>query len=297
MVSSQSRRSQGTNHPLSATQVAHDVSILSQLDADRQAQRESMSSVVIDRSNDEIDSPSPVYHSFPREDAANITAMTNFASYEFKRLLGYLRNHLRDRWNRPMDVTYMFLTTLKHSGTWDVVADVFKIKPPTFQKMMLSFATVLSLYLYESREVHDGSVGSGGNASRNYPSARNFFGRLCTLWSMCSDKYRRDKGNFDILFKACIALTNFHVRNLPLRSPDGANYLNYLKRLHVIGNDARTKRLLVQRRYREKSKLRLRRLLAANVERVGGTTQSNSSGDEGSEDFLRRPSEAFFKTG
>ncbi|KAK1932497.1 hypothetical protein P3T76_012081 [Phytophthora citrophthora] len=110
---------------------------------------------------------------------------------------------------------------------------------------------------------------------------------------MCSDKYRWDEGNYDIMFKACIALTNFHVRIQPLRSHDGDNYRNYQKRLHAIGNDVRTKRLLVQRRYREKRKLRLRRLLTANVERAGGTTQSDSSSDEGSEDFLRRHSEAF----
>ncbi|OWZ18234.1 hypothetical protein PHMEG_0007715 [Phytophthora megakarya] len=106
--------------------------------------------VVIDQSNDEIDSPSPVYHSFLREDTANITAMTNFAPIEFERLWDYLRSYLRDNWNmartRLMDVLYMFLTTLKHCGKWDVVAGVLNIKPPKFQKMMLSFATVLSPY-------------------------------------------------------------------------------------------------------------------------------------------------------
>ncbi|OWZ18233.1 hypothetical protein PHMEG_0007714 [Phytophthora megakarya] len=108
--------------------------------------------------------------------------------------------------------------------------------------------------------------------------------------------YCWDEGNYDIMFKACIARTNFHVRTLSLRSPDGDNYRNYLKRLHVIGNDALAKRHLVQKRYREKCKLRLRRLLTVNVERAGGTTQSDSSSDEGSEGFLRRHSEAFFKT-
>ncbi|KAK1932496.1 hypothetical protein P3T76_012080 [Phytophthora citrophthora] len=113
--------------------------------------------------------------------------MTNFAPIEFERLWGYLRNHLRDNWNvgrgrkcaqRPMDVLFMLLTTLKHCGKWDVVAGVFKIKPPKFQKMILSFATVLSPYLYERFVVSAAdkftmeALVLGGNAFRNYPSAR-----------------------------------------------------------------------------------------------------------------------------
>ncbi|OWZ19733.1 hypothetical protein PHMEG_0005972 [Phytophthora megakarya] len=42
-----------------------------------------------------------------------------------------------------------FLVTLKHCRKCDIVAGIFKIKPPTFQTMMLSYGTVLSPYIYE----------------------------------------------------------------------------------------------------------------------------------------------------
>ncbi|ETL88566.1 hypothetical protein L917_12362, partial [Phytophthora nicotianae] len=95
----------------------------------------------------------------------------------------------------------------------------------------------------------------------------NYFGRLTTLWAMCSDKYRLDENNSDMFFRSCVALTNFHVRILPLRDEDGENYSNYLKRLQLLGNEMRAKRLEVQRRYREKRRMRLRGMLTAHIER------------------------------
>ncbi|ETP28256.1 hypothetical protein F442_22455, partial [Phytophthora nicotianae P10297] len=341
----------------------------------------------IDDDNNDIDSPSPIYHQFLREDTQNIAALTNFAPLEiWRRLWNSIRAHVADHWNvgrgrkskqQPKDVLFMFLVVLKHCGKWDVVANVFRIKTEAFQKMILSFAEVVSPYLYEKYVVS--AVGKfttevlvlGGNTFRNYPSARyatdvtfqqsnmptgqmkercayysakhhlhdykvevselpnglalnctahypgseagiqifrknhefhlqhllkssmeteladegplttehpdswavladkgyqelaadfraitpfkkqplreltleqvetndriahdrvlveNSFGRLCTLWAMCSDKYRWDGGNYDMFFRACVALTNFHVRILPLRSEDGTNYHNY----------------------------------------------------------------------
>ncbi|ETL31834.1 hypothetical protein L916_15446, partial [Phytophthora nicotianae] len=83
----------------------------------------------------------------------------------------------------------------------------------------------------------------------------NYCGRLCTLWAMCSDKYRED----------------------------GTNYHNYLKRLRVIGHDTNTKKLAVQRRYREKRHMRLRRMLVAHV---GSRFARQRESDDESEDFF-----------
>ncbi|KAG3079411.1 hypothetical protein PI125_g20711 [Phytophthora idaei] len=84
--------------------------------------------------------------------------MTNFAPVELERLWGYLRAHVSENWNvgrgrkreiRPKDVPFMFLASLKHCGQWDIVAGVFKIKSANIQKVVLAFAKVVSLFLYE----------------------------------------------------------------------------------------------------------------------------------------------------
>ncbi|ETM51587.1 hypothetical protein L914_04607 [Phytophthora nicotianae] len=90
---------------------------------------------------------------------------------------------------------------------------------------------------------------------------------------MCSDKYRWDEGNYDI--------------------EDGTNYHNYLKRLCVISHDASTKKLAVQRRYREKRHMRLRRMLVAHVDRPGSRSARQRESDEESEDFFDHESIAF----
>ncbi|KAE9113427.1 hypothetical protein PF005_g9790 [Phytophthora fragariae] len=172
------------NHQLSPAEVAQGVSALAQLDADRKAHRESVSGVNIDDYDEEADSPSPIYHSFLRDDASNVSKLTNFAPIEFERLWTCLHGYLRDHWNvgrgrkctqRPKDMLFMFLASLKHCGKWDVVASVFKIKPPTFQKMIMSFASVVSSFLYEMFAVSAAdkyTMETLGNTFRNNPCAR-----------------------------------------------------------------------------------------------------------------------------
>ncbi|OWY96844.1 hypothetical protein PHMEG_00032783 [Phytophthora megakarya] len=80
----------------------------------------------------------------------------------------------------------------------------------------------------------------------------NYFGRLTSLWAVCSDKYRWAEGSYDILFKSCVALTNYHVHLNPMRAEDGDSYHNYLGRLLSIGKDAIAKRMLSQKRYRKR---------------------------------------------
>ncbi|KAF4041535.1 hypothetical protein GN244_ATG06208 [Phytophthora infestans] len=63
----------------------------------------------------------------------------------------------------------------------------------------------------------------------------NYFGRLCTLWAVCSDKYRWQEPNYELNFRACVTLTNIHVRVHPLRVNDEANYASYQRRLYTIG--------------------------------------------------------------
>ncbi|ETO84081.1 hypothetical protein F444_01979, partial [Phytophthora nicotianae P1976] len=117
----------------------------------------------------------------------SIATLTNLAPLEFERLWNSIRAHAADHWNvgrgrkskqQPKDVLFMFLVVLKHCGKWDVVANVLRIKTGTFQKMILSFAEVVSPYLYEKYVVSAAgkftmeALVLGDNTFHNYPSAR-----------------------------------------------------------------------------------------------------------------------------
>jgi hypothetical protein len=411
---------------ISSQRVARGVAALRQLDADRQVARESVSLVRIDDSDDEVDSPSPVYYSFLNEDDENIVALTNFAPVEFERLWGSVRGYIIENWNvgrgrkctqRPKDMLFMLLTCLKHCGKWDVVSSVFGIKAGTFQKAVTGFAEVLAPFLYNKfvaavstkfsmralvlsgntfkyhqfaryttdvtfqhanmpsgnmkersgyysakHHLHGYKVevsvlpnGLAVNCTAHYPGNKadieifrdnhefhlqelrkadderdltddgpmadeypdswcvladkgyqglasdfraitphkkrplhplslvesetndriahdrviveNFFGRMCTLWSICSDKYRWDERKYDTFFRLCVAMTNYHIRIMPLRQGDGVNHGNYTKRLRVIGDSRQAKRARTQKKYRAKRRARLRSLLAVHAER------------------------------
>ncbi|GMF46788.1 unnamed protein product [Phytophthora fragariaefolia] len=49
------------------------------------------------------------------------------------------------------------------------------------------------------------------NISSDLSIVENYFGRLCTLWALCSDKYRWKEARYEMYFRACVALTNVHV--------------------------------------------------------------------------------------
>ncbi|KAH9118435.1 hypothetical protein AeMF1_008414 [Aphanomyces euteiches] len=54
----------------------------------------------------------------------------------------------------------------------------------------------------------------------------NWFGRHCTLWAICSEKYN---------------LTNYQIRLSPLRDEDGHEYRRILNRLKFIQDDMKMK--------------------------------------------------------
>ncbi|KAE9133659.1 hypothetical protein PF010_g2742 [Phytophthora fragariae] len=61
----------------------------------------------------------------------------------------------------------------------------------------------------------------------------NYFGRMKTLWGVCSDKWRWDEGAYDLFFRVCLTLS--HVRLCPLRDEEGDDYQRYDARLRGIG--------------------------------------------------------------
>ncbi|ETI43166.1 hypothetical protein F443_11829 [Phytophthora nicotianae P1569] len=330
-ISTRRGSARAANRSLSPQDIAQGVSVLTQLDTQRQAARASAELLCLVEPEDEVDSPCPIYHSFRTSDPENPSRLTNFSHHEFERLWGQVRMHISENWN--------------HCGKWDVVASIFRFKTGAFQKMILSFAGVIAPFLYDrfvasvANKFTMEQLVLGGNTFDHHPYARyatdvtfqqsnmpakhhlhgykvevsvlpnglalnctkhylgieadieilhhnhafhlqhllksssernmadegpmknkypdswtndriahdrvivdNYFGRLTTLWAMCSDKYRWDENNYDMFFRSSIALTNFHVRFLPLRDEDGENYSNYLKRLQLLGIEMRAKR-------------------------------------------------------
>ncbi|RHY68422.1 hypothetical protein DYB34_007943 [Aphanomyces astaci] len=91
----------------------------------------------------------------------------------------------------------------------------------------------------------------------------NFFGRLKTLWSVCSDIYAWKRQNYDMLFQTCLALTNVHVRIHKLRAEDGDANTQYVNRLISIGSKIVKNKKAASRTYRSKRKVRLSLAMAA----------------------------------
>ncbi|RQM19655.1 hypothetical protein B5M09_011329 [Aphanomyces astaci] len=83
----------------------------------------------------------------------------------------------------------------------------------------------------------------------------NFFGRLKTLWSVCSDIYAWKRQNYDMLFQTCLALTNVHVRIHNLRAEDGDANTQYVNRLISIGSKIVKTKKAASRTYRSKRKV------------------------------------------
>ncbi|RHY96587.1 hypothetical protein DYB37_013965 [Aphanomyces astaci] len=91
----------------------------------------------------------------------------------------------------------------------------------------------------------------------------NYFGRLKTLWATCSDTYRWSRKSYDIVFQACLALTNVHVRLHPLRAEDGDSNAQYINRLNAIGAKIIKTKRAAGKAYRSKRKVRLSMVLAS----------------------------------
>ncbi|KAF0723607.1 hypothetical protein AaE_009854 [Aphanomyces astaci] len=84
----------------------------------------------------------------------------------------------------------------------------------------------------------------------------NFFGRLKTLWSIASDKYAWKRENYDMFFQACVALTNVHIKFLPLREDDEHDHNRYVNRLLALVERTKDKRTNSATKSRDRRKQR-----------------------------------------
>ncbi|KAF0684580.1 Aste57867_23451 [Aphanomyces stellatus] len=103
----------------------------------------------------------------------------------------------------------------------------------------------------------------------------NLFGRVKTLWGVCSEKY---------------PLTNLHVRFHPLRAEDGKVNAQYINRLNGIGLEMLKNKKNAVRKYRAKRKARLAMVLAAEggleADAADSGTDFGSNSDDESQVFL-----------
>lgn len=85
----------------------------------------------------------------------------------------------------------------------------------------------------------------------------NFFGRMSTLWGVVSIKYRWDENFYDKFFRMALSLTNYHVRNQPLRAVDGDIFRRLRTRIYSIRSTTVQKRKRSQQKYRVRRNLRI----------------------------------------
>ncbi|RHY45295.1 hypothetical protein DYB38_000806 [Aphanomyces astaci] len=82
--------------------------------------------------------------------------LTNFSPSELNLLWADIRQHIFRHWNvgsgrkcavSARDLLLMMLASLKHCGTWDIVAQIFRTTVATFEKHVMSFIEVMHPYL------------------------------------------------------------------------------------------------------------------------------------------------------
>lgn len=84
----------------------------------------------------------------------------------------------------------------------------------------------------------------------------NFFGRMCQLWFCCYSTYKWNEVRYDSMTRLCVALTNYHITLMPLRSQDENHYKCVLSRYQSMAHKVRTSRARIQREYRLNRRIR-----------------------------------------
>lgn len=91
----------------------------------------------------------PSHRTAESDDAAD----SGFPLFEFRLVYSKLHEAIVTNWNvgfgrkspqKPIDVLFMTLTVLKHCGSWYVLAAVFNMRGPTFERLIKVFLKILS---------------------------------------------------------------------------------------------------------------------------------------------------------
>ncbi|RHY14419.1 hypothetical protein DYB36_004675 [Aphanomyces astaci] len=148
---------QPASHGLNATAVDHAVDVLTSLRERRDSKRQRYSVVARQEDDDDDEAPAPIMDLLIQTRGPTVVhELTNFSPAEFNMLWLDIQPYVNVNWNvgsgrkcqvTGRDMLFMALTSLKHCGSWDVVAAVFKEKPPTFSTRVTGFLTILLPHL------------------------------------------------------------------------------------------------------------------------------------------------------
>ena len=111
-----------------------------------------------DSSDEECDSPSPILDTFYQSGgSASIVKMTNFNIRQFESIWTTFADFITSKFNvgrgrkspfTSKDVLFIVITVLKHGGNWDLLGRVFKIKGPTFERLIMIFIRLITDEFY-----------------------------------------------------------------------------------------------------------------------------------------------------
>lgn len=113
---------------------------------------------VYSSSGEESGSQYLIFDTFYSGGSAAIMDMTNFNVTEFESLWNCVSEYVSEHWNvvrgekyayKPFDVLFMLLTVMTHGGQRDILAQTFKIKTASFEKIITKFLQILTEPMYE----------------------------------------------------------------------------------------------------------------------------------------------------
>ena len=118
------------------------------------------------------------------------------------------------------------------------------------------------------RAIHPKKKPAGGELSREDVErnvrvssdrviVENYFGRVCSLWKISRSTYRWSHNSYDVVTRITFALTNFHVKLMPLRATVGEYYKQAVAKYVSQGQERATSRARAQATYRRRRQARL----------------------------------------
>lgn len=125
----------------------------------RQQELLQYSADLADHTDEYNDSNSPSMDTFYNSGGQQaISKMKNINAKEFRLIYSKIEGIISENWNtgkdrrtvyKPKDVSFMMLVLLKHGGQWDFLGQTFKMKGPTFERLIMRFVNFVSLDLNE----------------------------------------------------------------------------------------------------------------------------------------------------
>ncbi|ETV78481.1 hypothetical protein H257_08004 [Aphanomyces astaci] len=199
------------------------------------------------------DSPTPIVDRFHLQGGnAALATMINLTQPEFETIWAIVESVVVPAWTlgrgrkspvSSKDAFFMTLVVLKHYNAWYKHALDFRMKAPTFEKMVHRvlevdrWPTTWSVLVdmghqgiqHEFRSVQPKRRPQGGfrtprelernsRVSSDRVLEENYFGQ-CSLWRIMSTTYESKLIEYRVF---CCALTNAHVSWIPLRGADGS---------------------------------------------------------------------------